>query len=103
MPRPSKTSNDAGRWTTVPAELRELPDWAYWIESPQGKVPKNPRTGGNAKCNDPATWGTFAEARAALAKLDPAVNAGLSFALNDDGIVGIDLDDCRNPNNKKVS
>jgi hypothetical protein len=80
------------------AELRDLPRWACWTAGPQGKPPINPRTGGHAKCNDKATWGTFAEAVAALPDHD-----GLSFALNGDGIVGIDLDDCREPIGKTIS
>jgi hypothetical protein len=87
----------------IPEELRALRRWAYWVEGPEGKVPKNPRTGGNAKCNDPGTWGTFAEACAALNQVDPTSKAGLNFALNGDGIIGVDLDNRRDPGKKAIS
>src|SRR5262245_21164193 len=86
----------------IPEELRQLPRWVCWQADPEnGKVPKNARTGGNAQCNNPATWSTFEDAEAAL---NNGHNFhGLSFALNGDGIDGIDLDHCRDPKTKVIS
>jgi hypothetical protein len=90
----------------IPAELRELPRWVCWrAEEGKGKPPKNPHDPAlrlNAKCNDPATWSSFDYAHGALNRLPLSVEAGLSFALNGDGIVGIDLDDCRNPKTRSI-
>jgi archaellum biogenesis ATPase FlaH len=74
----------------VPAELRELPRWC--VSAPGSKMPLNPRTGANAKCNDPTTWGRFDEA---LAAMPPGGTP--HFALAGDGIAGMDLDRCRDP------
>ena len=52
-PRPEK----------IPQELKVRPQWVGWsLEEREGKptkVPKNPKTGGNAMANDPGTWGEF--------------------------------------------
>ena len=106
----------------VPLELRQLDRWACWqvVPSKDGKKPGKPPIQATGKCfngclsssrhvyarsNDPSTWGSFVMARHYLENLlVPKGRAcGLSFALNGDGIVGIDLDDCRNPNNKTIS
>jgi hypothetical protein len=92
----------------IPLELRELPRWTCWHELPgmdgkkPGKPPINPNVpfAGNhvyARCNDATTWAPFDAAlrywREHLHESGPA--SGLNFVLNGDGIVGIDLDDCR--------
>ncbi|MBX3361132.1 MAG: hypothetical protein KF912_06395 [Phycisphaeraceae bacterium] len=83
----------------IPAELKTMPRWACWkaVSNREGgkpkKVPIDPHTGGAAKSSDPATWGTFDEAIASLAR-DPSLS-GVMFALGEDiGIVGVDLDGC---------
>jgi hypothetical protein len=78
----------------IPAELRQLPRWACWKQTGKGKVPLDPRTGRHASCTDPATWATFDMAMAAVRS---GRYHGLLIALDGDGIVGIDLDDCRDP------
>jgi hypothetical protein len=99
----------------VPSELRALPRWACWQEQPgYGKKPGKPPIQANikftgqhvyAKTNDPKTWASFGEAlnyrRTHLPGEDTA--AGLSFALNGDGIVGIDLDKCRDAESKTIA
>lgn len=74
-----------------PPELLARPQWVAWQYDGTRKIPKNPRTGGNAMANTPSTWSTFEEAcSAALAKgLD-----GVGFMFHGD-FFGIDLDDCR--------
>ena len=49
------------------ADLAEAPLWASWKEELQKgrwtKPPRNPKTGGFAKTNDPNTWGNRAAAQ----------------------------------------
>lgn len=61
--------------------------WVAWADEGGRKVPKSPR-GGNAKTNDPSTWGTYAEAAAAASRNG---YAGVGLMLTD-GYIGIDLD-----------
>ena len=44
----------------IPNELKAVPQWVCAVSN--DKIPKNPHTGGNAKANDPSTWGTYEEA-----------------------------------------
>ncbi len=82
----------------IPTELRERPQWVCWrYEERQGrrtKIPLSPHTGRRAKTDDPATWGTFAEAHTAAER--HRWGLGYVFAA-DDPYVGIDLDQCRDP------
>lgn len=67
--------------------LRDERVWVAWADEGGRKVPKSPH-GGNAKSNDPSTWGTYAEAEAARAKNG---YSGVGLMLTD-GYTGIDLD-----------
>ncbi len=78
-------------YENIPQELKKIKQWVCWkAEKRNGKiskVPINPRTGGYAMSNNPATWGSF----------EMAVNMsrnfnGIGFMLGN-GIFGIDLDD----------
>lgn len=79
----------------IPEELRKLDRWVCWrIEDRGGKptkVPINPLTGGRAMSNNPATWGTFYDA------IERQDVKGIGFMFNGDGIVGVDLDNCIDP------
>ena len=82
----------------IPEELRKLDKWVCWrIEDRGGKptkVPINPLTGNRAMSNNPVTWGTFYDA---IECLDKGTGLkGIGFMFNG-GIVGVDLDHCRNP------
>ncbi len=92
------------RPATIPAALRDLPQWVAWAwawregtaTKPGGwtKAPVNVATGGYARSNDPATWGTFADALA-YALAHTGTTAGIGFVFSDgDGFAGIDLDGC---------
>jgi len=59
------------------------------------KVPIDPETGQRAGYKDPAAWGTLEEAIAGCARFH-ADGVGYAF-MSDDNIVGLDLDNCRNP------
>lgn len=80
-------------------ELKAIPQWVGWKEEKRGdkltKVPKNPRTGKNARSNDPKTWTDAATAWRA-AKQHGWDGMGFVFTIKA-GIVGIDLDDCLEP------
>ncbi len=90
---------------SIPAELKALPRWMVWRESikkgKSQKPPHNARLGCLADATDESNWCSFEEAVAALndKTRNPPFD-GLTFVLNGDGIVGIDLDDCRNPETK---
>ena len=86
----------------IPAELQAHRRWVVWSWIWKGKKwdkpPKQP-SGEPASSTDESTWCTFDEAMAALDSFD-----GIGFVLGDDtGIVGIDLDDCRDPQTGEIS
>jgi hypothetical protein len=80
----------------IPQELRALPRWVGWEyryrKGDWTKVPINLMTNAEAKTNDPSTWATFTEAERALSNFD-----GIGFVFDGSEYVGIDLDDCRDP------
>lgn len=80
----------------IPQFLKALPRWVNWKWSQVGKkwtkVPVHPK-GYNASSTDQSTWSDFATV--VQANLDHGY--GVGFVFNNDGLVGIDIDDCRNP------
>jgi putative DNA primase/helicase len=85
----SKTLN-ADAFQHFPNELKALIQWCAAGKgepgSPTYKAPINPHTGGLAKVDEPATWGTFEQAQAMGYGL-----VGFVFSENDPYSV-IDLD-----------
>jgi hypothetical protein len=92
------------------ADLHASPRWVAWrtecCDQPgkYRKMPYVPRPrGGLAKVNDPATWGTFAQARSRADSLlpidDKPKGVGIILGTVSDalGLGGIDLDTCRSP------
>lgn len=73
----------------TPDELQNLKQWLCH----KAKVPHNPRTLAQAQTTNPATWGTLAEAQAAL---QTGQFDGLGIVLAD-GLAGVDLDHVRDP------
>lgn len=85
----------------IPQDLRAIPRWICWCAERRGdkmtKIPKDPRTGGNAKSTDPSTWADF----------DTAVRAwnqgrgrfdGIGFIFGEDrAYTGLDLDHVLTP------
>ena len=87
----------------IPCKLKALAQWVLWkydAPRPDGKRAKPPfmLNGKRAKVNDPATWGSFEAAKAALLiPSDASTPLTASAVLADGaGIVGIDLDNCVN-------
>lgn len=85
----------------ISPELRKLPHWvAFDYTAPKklggkyGKVPIEPHTGRKASTTNFATWGTCAQA---LACAKQSNLGGIGFVFTGSGYVGIDLDNCRDP------
>lgn len=82
-------------------DLAQRPRWVCWRNEKRNgrttKVPYSPH-GGMAKADDPATWGTRADAAEAARRLVNGDGGGVGFELGDIGLglylAGIDLDSC---------
>lgn len=92
----------------VPAALRGLARWVGWRfewkddEGRWTKVPLDPNKGclGLAKTNTPATWGEFDATGKAVSKAIKgfADVDGMGYVFHKgDGMFGLDIDGCRNP------
>lgn len=81
------------RYDSIPAELRELNQWV--CANAHSKVPMQANSPYPASSTNPATWASFEDALR-------AVNNGLydyiGFVFDDNGIVGIDIDDACDAN-----
>jgi len=94
---PSANQQEDISTTILPQDVRRLNRWLVFKLTPRadGTMDKVPLSvhGGFAKSDDPATWGTFEDARAYCATNDDCV---LGFALGEDvGLVVIDIDKAR--------
>ncbi|MBR6571609.1 MAG: DNA primase [Clostridia bacterium] len=83
-----------------PKELITLRQWICWRLEPDPKsdkprkVPYDPKTGRKASSTNPESWATLAEAQAAREKF---LFTGIGFVFTEEcGIVGVDIDHCRN-------
>lgn len=88
----------------VAQSLRNAQRWICWewvrIDGRWTKVPKQASDPSrNASSTDPATWSDFDTAVASAS----SYGLGLGYVLADDGIIGIDLDDCRNPSTGDIA
>ena len=91
---------------TIPAELRDLPQWVVWRPATRnGRLTKLPYRAADPKrlasSTDPATWATFAEAVATW-EADRAAGVGFVFSA-DDPFCGLDLDHVRDADTGAVS
>jgi primase-polymerase (primpol)-like protein/FtsZ-binding cell division protein ZapB len=88
-----------GATEEIPETLREREQWVCWREEERDdkltKIPITPATGGFASSTDPETWASF-ETALEYTETDHADGVGFVFT-DDDPIVGVDLDDCRDP------
>ncbi|MCO6450411.1 MAG: AAA family ATPase [Caldilineales bacterium] len=86
----------------IPVELTAIPQWVGWrwaLRQDSGKWTKPPidaLTGRYALPNDPDTWHGFDQALHAYQNGGRLDGIGFMFA-DGGGLVGIDLDDCRDP------
>lgn len=88
----------------LPDALVERDQWVCWREEQRDrkptKVPVTPGTAEFASSTDPDTWATF---ETAVDYLDTGDVEGIGFVFTDDDpIVGVDLDDCRDPDSGDV-
>lgn len=89
----------------IPQALIERNQWVAWrsTKRPNGKtskMPVDPHTGGGASTTTSSTWGSIDQAVACCKKKNLA---GIGFVFSsDDPFVGIDLDDCLDPNTKTL-
>jgi putative DNA primase/helicase len=89
----------------VPEELRQRHQWLVWkLEERDGnptKVPYIAGGDGRAKSTDLMTWSAFDEAVRAL---ETGRYSGVGFAFcSADPFVGVDLDNCRNPETGEIA
>ena len=91
-------------YDNIPEELKILPRWVGWkTETRTGKptkVLKNAKSGTNAMSNNPSTWSSF---DAALGGMDKFKFDGIGFVFSGDGLIGIDIDDCRDESTGALS
>ena len=102
--RPVPFQGDLRNLPDALAPLKKLPNWVCWrwewrVDKKGGGKwtkpplqPKNPTS--YAKNNDPATWGTYAEA---LAVFETRKCDGIGFILSGTDIAAFDIDKCRDP------
>lgn len=89
----------------IPLELKQLSHWVGWKymqrpgEDHKRKVPINAMDGQPAKSNDPATWCDFDTA--CLGKERFGLD-GIGFMFSGDGIFGIDIDHCYDPETQEL-
>ena len=76
------------RYNNIPEELRKLNQWVCANEG--SKVPMQANRPYAASSTDPTTWASFEDA---LWAVEHGYYDYLGFVFNDNGIVGIDLDD----------
>ena len=87
------------QFEAIPKDLKAQP-WAVWIAEPRAgkpgkfnKAPRSPKTGLNIGANKSQLFGTFDEAKAAH---DTGKYTGIGILLIGNGIIGVDIDDCKN-------
>ena len=84
---------------TIPETLRERDQWVCWHEEERDgkptKIPVTPGAGGFASSTESETWASF-ETALEYTETEHADGVGFVFT-DDDPIVGVDLDDCRDP------
>ena len=84
-------------FSSVPEEMKRHKAWVCWTVGERSgkstKIPKNPKTGGNARHDFSGTWTTFEEAEKYYNDHTDIEGIGYVFT-EDQGIVGIDIDHC---------
>ncbi|GAB7011421.1 hypothetical protein [Halorubrum trueperi] len=85
--------------SVLPEALREREQWVCWREEEREgkptKIPVTPGAGGFASSTESDTWRDF-ETALEYTEAEHADGIGFVFT-DDDPIVGVDLDDCRDP------
>jgi replicative DNA helicase len=88
---------DRPRYNLIPTTLQELPQWVLWRNLRGTKVPFQ-RGGKPASSTNPETWSSFDAVTESEDQCD-----GIGFVFREGGgLVGIDLDGCRDPDTGEV-
>lgn len=77
--------------------------WVSWVDEDGRKIPINPwdRFRNRASSTNPMTWGTREQAIMSLRRFGLS---GIGFVFKEDDIVvGVDIDDCRNPTTGQIT
>jgi len=95
---PSKKEKCCNDYNYIPNEMKQHKCWVCWSKEERNgkltKVPKNPKTGGNASTSLSCTWGTFTQAEGYY-KDHPDTIEGIGYVFTENGgVVGIDIDHC---------
>jgi putative DNA primase/helicase len=89
----------------VSAELRQTDQWICWRikmrDGKETKIPVEPGTGEHASTDDPTTWTSFREALQFSMQGDAVDGIGFVFT-DEDPYVGVDLDNCREPDSGEM-
>jgi putative DNA primase/helicase len=101
------TAVDPPTIENIPGQLAERPQWVCWrLETRDGKstkVPYTPGTERSASSTDLMTWRTFEDALEAYEAGEPSYH-GIGFVFcSADPFVGIDIDDCRDPETGEIA
>ena len=83
-------------YDNIPQALKDLPQWVVHKD----KIPYNPLTNRRAKAGQPETWAAYEDA---LSALSTKKYSGFGFELNHNGLVGLDIDKCVDPETGEVS
>ncbi|WP_224332686.1 hypothetical protein [Haloprofundus halobius] len=89
----------------LPEALVSRDQWVCWREEDRSgkptKIPVNPETKRYASTTDPDTWASFEMAHETATKKS---GYGVGFVFTaEDSLVGVDLDDCRNPETEEAA
>jgi hypothetical protein len=90
---------------TIPQELIQKPNWVGWIavkkpgKKKLDKPPKIAGTSTGADSTDPSAWRSFDKAKAAYLR---GKHSGIGFCLKDSGLVGVDVDEARDPVTREI-
>jgi len=111
MLRPTQVYDDTAscallnvRAENIPEELKLRPQWVNWegvrkLDGRLDKIPYTPPTSRKASSTDLMTWRPFEDALEGLDRFD-----GVGFVFcSADPYVGVDLDDCVNPETGEVA
>jgi primase-polymerase (primpol)-like protein len=98
IPRKGYARLDVSQLANVPEMLKLGQRFVCWREGIRKgkltKIPVTPRYGADAQSDNPMTWGEFSEA-VAFYEAHRNTLAGIGRMFHpDDGIIGIDFDDC---------
>lgn len=90
--------------SNVSKRLKSKQQWICWRtqmrDGKETKLPVDPNTNQMAKTDDPSTWGSVMDAVRAYQSNKQLKGIGFVFT-EDDPFVGIDLDDCRDPESEE--